>query len=210
MIASICTFVKMTSIAGLLFVSAAAGFDTSIAAATGRPPAESSGLSGSSAGKTPNGEPPKDEKPSGSLFPIEGIHEIIRQEREATLLEIDKDLEAVFKHLSQERLAILLEMENMRKATLTYLTGERKEVMEILIAELSRITDLLVAERQATMLELEVAGNRIVEGALQRSERLIDHFFIRLSQLMLAVALGLGIIAWIILHVLARRKIQAT
>jgi hypothetical protein len=98
----------------------------------------------------------------------------------------------------------------MRKATLTYLTGERKEVMEILIAELSRITDLLVAERQATMLELEVAGNRIVEGALQRSERLIDHFFIRLSQLMLAVALGLGIIAWIILHVLARRKIQAT
>jgi hypothetical protein len=51
-----------------------------------------------------------------------------------------------------------------------------------------------------------VAGNRIVEGALQRSERLVDHVFIRLAQLLLAAAVGLGILAWIAFRVIESRK----
>lgn len=210
MFVSIRSLFKKVVIAILLFFSVTMGFGISIGADTGQPAAEAPVFSRPGAGKIPNGKPSEDEKTAGGLFPIDAFHEVIRQEREATLLEIDKDLEAVFKHLSEERLIILLEMENMRKATLDYLTGERKSAMEQLIAELSRITDLLVAERQTTMLELEVAGNRIVEGALQKSERLIDHFFIRLSQLLLVVALGLGIISLIIFRVHSRRKQQSS
>lgn len=201
---------KVAVIAILLFFSVTTGFDKGIAATTGQSPAKAAAVSGSGAGKIPTGKPSEDEKTAGGLFPIDAFHEVIRQEREATLLEVDKDLEAVFKHLSEERLAILLEMESMRKATLDYLTGERKGVMEHLIAEVSQIKDLLVAERKTTMLELEVAGNRIVEGALQRSERLIDHFFIRLSQLLLVVALVLGIISWFIFRFISKRKYQTS
>lgn len=189
----------------ILFISAAAGFDISMATDTGKSNAEAAVLPGSGSGKIPNGKPTDDKTPGG-LFPIEAFHKVVRQEREATLLEIDKDLEAVLEHLSEERMAILKEMENMREATLDYLTGERKEVVEKLITELSRITELMVAERKTTMLELEVAGNRIVEGAMQRSERLIDHFFIRLSQLLLVVAIILGIISLVVFRVLSSRN----
>ena len=210
MFVSIHSLFKKVVIAILLFFSVTTGFGIGIGADTGQPAAEAPVVTRSGAGKIPNGKPSEDEKTAGGLFPIDAFHKVIRQEREATLLEIDKDLEAVFKHLSEERLMILLEMENMRKATLDYLTGERKSAMEQLIAELSRITDLLVAERQTTMLELEVAGNRIVEGALQKSDRLIDHFFIRLSQLLLVVALGLGVISLVIFRVHSRRKQQSS
>jgi len=202
MIVPIRTLVKITVTVSLIFI-AFEGLGANMAVATEKP-------SVVSAGKTPSGKPSENEQPSGGLFPIEAFHKVIREEREATLLALDKDIEAISKHLSEERMAILIEMENMRKTTLSYLTDERKEVMEQLIAESNRITDLLVAERQTTMLELEVTGNRIVEGALQRSEKLIDHFFIRLSQLLLVVALGLGIITWITLRLLAKRKLQAS
>lgn len=97
------------------------------------------------------------EKSSGSsmFFPIDKLHEVIREERIAALLEIDEQ----------------------RKTTLVYLTQERIAVAEELKAELTRITDLLVAERRAVMLEMGATGNLIAENALLKSKRLIDHFF---------------------------------
>ena len=198
MIISFYTFGKITTIASLILVGTVAGFDTYTVAAAQLPSTEAANLSGNTAGEQPTGEESEDEATSSGFFPIEAIHEMIREERKRTLMEVDKDIRALLEHITQERLAVLLEIENLHKATLAYFTGERNTIMEQLITELNRITNLLVAERRTTMLELEVAGNRIAEGALQRSERLIDHFFIRLSQLLLVVAVGLSIIAWVI------------
>lgn len=209
MISAICNSGKITIIVGILFISATVDFDSSMAATSVQPTTGEIAPSENSAIKPRTSGPSEEEEPPSSFFPIEAMHKMIREEREAIILTVEKDLEAVFEHLTQERLAVLLEMENMRNATLGYLTGERTEVMEQLIAELNRITDLLVAERQTTLLELEVAGNRMTEGALKRSERLVDHFFIRLSQLLLTVALVLGIAALIVFRVLTHRKRQA-
>jgi hypothetical protein len=206
MIVSFCTFGKISTIASLILVGAVAGFDAYTMAATQLPSTESADLSGNTAGEQPTGEESEDEAAPLGFFPIEAIHEMIREERKRTLIEVDKDIRALLEHVTQERLAVLLEIENLHKATLDYVTGERKAVMEKLIAELTRITDLLTAERRTTMLELEVIGNRIVEGALQRSERLIDHIFIRLSQLLMVVVVGLSIIAWIIFRVFVSRS----
>ena len=53
-------------------------------------------------------------------------------------------------------------------------------VMEQLVGEVNRSIDIIVAERRTTTLEMEVVVNWIVESALQRSERLVDHFSISL------------------------------
>ena len=210
MIISFCNFVKRTSIASLFLVGAVAGFDTYTLAAAQMPSTEAADHSGNTAGEQPTGEKSEDEAASSGFFPIEAIHEMIREERKTTLMEVDKDISALLEHLTSERLAVLLDIQILHKATLDYVTGERKAVMEQMVAESNRITDLLAAERRTTMLELEVAGNRIVEGALQRSERLIDHIFIRLAQLLLVVAVGLSIIAWIIFRVFVSRSSKVT
>jgi hypothetical protein len=204
--ASFCNFGKITAIASFIFVGAVAWFDPNTVAVAQLPSTEATDLSGNTAGGQPTGEEPEDKVAASGFFPVEAIHGMIREEREKTLQEVDKYIKALLAHVTQERQSVLLEIENLHKASLSYVTGERNAIMEQLIAESNRITNLLVAERRTTMLELEVAGNRIVEGALQSSERLIDYIFIRLSQLLLVVVVGLSIIAWIILRFFVSRS----
>ena len=111
---------------------------------------------------------------------VSGMHAAVREERIAALAEIDKE----------------------RRETLAYLTDERKAVME----ELKRTTDILLKERQVTMLELETMGNRIVDNAMIQSKGLIDHFFLRALQLIGLIVLGLCIIG-LVYYRLAIRKI---
>ena len=114
---------------------------------------------------------------SFGLFPMGELQEIVRRERVATLSEIDKE----------------------RQATLHYMTQERVAVMEDIRNELRRITEILQAERQKTMLDIDTIGNRIAENTVLLSKQLIDHFFIRLVQ-------GLGTIAIIVVGFIIFRK----
>lgn len=147
---------------------------------------ETSTLSENSAVEDPSIEP---EKSSGSsmFFPIDELHEVIRKERIAALLEIDEQ----------------------RKTTLVYLTQERIAVVEELKAELERITDLLVAERRAMMLEMGATGNLIAENALLKSERLIDHFFVRMLQIMAVMSVAVILLGFFIFRMVDKRKSQA-
>ena len=144
---------------------------------------ETSTLSENSDIENSSSEP---EKSSGSswFFPIDDIHEVIRKERIAALLEIDEQ----------------------RKTTLVYLTQERIAVVEELKAELKRITDLLVLERRAMIIEMEATGNLIAENALLKSERLIDHFFIRTLQFVAVMAMAAILLGFIIFRVMAKGK----
>jgi len=67
------------------------------------------------------------------------------------------------------------------------MTHERLAATEDLKSELNWLTETLISERQATIAELEAIGDRLVSSALVRSKSLIDHFFIRLFQLIIFI-----------------------
>ncbi len=170
----------MIVVMSLLFISISYGKTTKIESATTTSFLTEHTISEESSQKDSDGE----SKKSGGIFPVGALHDVIREERNEALLEIDKE----------------------RKATLVYLTLERRAVVDELKTELNRLTDLLQSERRATMVEMETIGNRFVENAILKSERLIDHFFIRVIQLALIIILAFSILSFIIFRIVVKRK----
>jgi hypothetical protein len=164
----------------LLLVSTAYGQDTKNETSITTDTLEQHTFSEDSSQKESEDEP----QISGGFFPIGQMHKVIREERTATLREIDKE----------------------RKATLAYLTRERQAIVDALLGELERITDLMRSERRMTMVEMEAIGNRIAENAIFKSEKLIDHFFIRAFQFVLIFILFVGIMGFIIFRIAAKSK----
>ena len=179
MIADNCRVGAMIVVISLLFVSIGYGKNTKTETTNTTSSLTQHTISEDNSQKDSDG---KQEK-SGGIFPIESMHDAIREERIKALLEIDKE----------------------RKATMVYLTQERRAVLDELETELNRITDLLLSERRATMVEMEAIGNRITENAILKSERLIDHFFIRAVQLALIIILACSILGFIIFRIIAKR-----
>jgi hypothetical protein len=171
---------SMIVVMSLLFVSIGYGKTTKIETTTTTSSLTEPTISEENSQKDSEGESEK----SWGIFPVEKLHDVIREERTEVLLEINKE----------------------RKAILVYLTQERRAVVDKLKTELNRFTDLLQSERRATMVEMEAIGNRIVENAILKSERLIDHFFIRAIQLALIIILAFSILGFIIFRIVAKRK----
>ena len=172
----ICTIIVVMS---LFMVSVAHGKDSNLATTTGTNSSKGSTTDDESSKKQLGGEAVE----SGGIFPIGKFHAVIKEERAEVFSEIDKE----------------------RKATLAYLTQERSAVMDELEKELNRATDLLQSERRATMVEMEAIGNRIVENAILKSERLIDHFFIRAIQMALII-LALCLFGVVMFRTVAKKK----
>lgn len=110
--------------------------------------------------------------------------------------------------IREERMATLSELDKERRATLVYMTHERLAATEDLKSALNRLSETLVSERQATLVELEAIGDRIVSRSLDRSKSLIDHFFVRLFQLIIFIGLASAVIFFIVKrgHVKSRTK----
>ena len=121
--------------------------------------------------------PEPESNPSGFIEKMEyDVQQAIRKERIATLSELDKE----------------------RRATLVYMTHERLAATEDLKSALNQLSETLVSERQATLVELEAIGDRIVSRALVRSKSLIDHFFLRLLQLIIFIGLVCAVTIFIV------------
>jgi len=178
MIADNCRIGAMIIVVSLLLVSIAYGQNTKIESPTTTNSSKEHTISEDSSKKDSDGDPEE----SGGFFPIGKVHKIIREESAEALREIDVE----------------------RKATLAYLTQERKAVMDELETELNRMTDLLQSERRAIMVEMEAIGNRITENAILKSEKLIDHFFIRAFQFALIMILSVSILGFIIFRIVAK------
>lgn len=178
---------KIIVVISLLLASACFSIDTNAGTTNTKKSDKAATISEKSANKLSNGEPEEDSGVSG-IIPMEKLHEIIREERIATLLEIDKE----------------------RKATLEYLTQERRAVVEEFKSEVHRITELIMSERQETMVDLDATGGRIVENTIFQSERLIDHFFIRLLQLSMIIILAFSILGFIIFRIMVKKKSQSS
>jgi len=121
---------------------------------------------------------------SSLFFPMDQLHEVIREERIASLLEINKQ----------------------RKETLGYLTQERQAILNELKVELKRITDLIEYERSTTLVELEEIGQSIADNTIMNSKQLIDHIFIRMLQFVAAMIISLLIFVLIIYGIVIKRK----
>ena len=191
MIADNCRISTMIVAIGILLVNIAYGQSTKIETSTATKSLNKHTISEDSSQKDSDGKP----KESGGFFPIGKIHEVIREERVATLREIDTERKETLAYLTQER-----------KVTLAYLTQERKAVVEELEKKINRIADLLQSERRATMVEMEAIGNRITENAILKSEKLIDHFFIRVFQFALILILFVSILGFIIFRIVAKSR----
>jgi hypothetical protein len=124
---------------------------------------------------------------SSMFFPVDQLHEVIREERIASLLEINKQ----------------------RKETLGYLTQERQAVLNELKEELKRITDLIESERSTTLVELEEIGQSIADNTIMNSKQLIDHIFFRMLQFVAAMIISLLIFVLIIYGIMIKRKKQS-
>jgi hypothetical protein len=144
---------------------------------------QASTLAGDSAISDSSSEP-KNATHSSLFFPIDELHEVIREERVDSLVEIDKQ----------------------RKETLVYLTQERKAILDEMRSELKRITELIDSERTATMVELHEIGNLVAENAILNSKQLIDHLFIRMLQFVAIMIIALIIFALIIYGIIAKKK----
>lgn len=170
----------------LLVASVCYGIDTKVETATKTSSSKTPTISKGSVKKDSSSKP-EETSTSFGLFPVGQLHEVIRKERIEALSEIDKE----------------------RKATLAYLTEERRAIMEELKTELNRITELLKSERRETMLEMEATGNRIVENGILKSERLIDHFFVRMIQLAMIIIVAFTILGFVIFRIVGKRRSQS-
>ena len=119
-----------------------------------------------------------------SVIPlVEQIPDLIARERVALL-----------KALREERVASFESIDQQRVATLDKFTQER-------IATIAALRE----ERIATLQDIDAIGNQIVTNALTKTEGLIDHTFLRTSQL-LAALLILCFIAGVVLVLFIKKK----
>lgn len=167
----------------LLFAVEGYGKEANIDVDTNAVPENDSDLSVDDTVSVPSREPEKSSK-SSSFFPVDKLHEVIREERIETLLEIDKQ----------------------RKETLVYLTEERQAILNELKAELKRITELIEYERSTTMVELQEIGQLIADNTIRNSNQLIDHLFIRMLQFVAIMIIALFIFVLIVYGIIAKRK----
>lgn len=170
----------MIVVMSLFFMSFAYGSESNIETTAETISSKRSGIDAERSKKDSDGKPDE----SGGILPMGTLHMVIMEDRTAVLSKIDKQ----------------------RNATLAYLTKERLAVTGELEKELNRVTDLFQSERQATMVEMEAIGNRIVENAILKSERLIDHFFIRAIQMALVIILACCIVGFLIFRIVAKKK----
>lgn len=167
----------------LLFAVEGYGKEADVETDTNAIPVDNSALSGDSATSDPSSGSEKT-KTSSFLFPIDDLHEVIREERIESLLEINKQ----------------------RKETLNYLTQERQAILNELKVELMRITDLIESERSTTMEELEEIGQLIADNTIMNSKQLIDHIFIRMLQFVATMIISLIVFVLIIYGIMVKTK----
>jgi len=131
---------------------------------------------------------------------------------------VAREREALLSALRDERIGVLKDIDRQRIETLIYLTKERLAATSDMRSMQSMLMDLMSKERTAVMgsideqrialfAEIESIGIRMVETAQQQSKNVIDHFFIRLFQLVAVIVFGGFIVAFILLRLKREVKV---
>ena len=102
---------------------------------------------------------------------------VVARERAVVLRELERQMGDVFEFLTRERIAVVEELGQEREIVLAAVGMERDVVLEA-----------LRAERAAALEDVELVAARLMDQADGRIQRAIDHFFVRLAQLLAVVA----------------------
>ena len=106
----------------------------------------------------------------------EAILNVLKQERAETLADIDRQRIDTLSYLTRERTAAIDEFKAVQLAITKLLQTEREKVLK-----------LIEAQQKSLVIDIENAGNRMVENSLRQSKDVIDHLFIRMAQFSAAI-----------------------
>ena len=101
----------------------------------------------------------------------------IRQERIETMQSLDRQRIDTMRWASLERDSVMEEIRQEGFQLTHTLTEDSKAILDARI-------DQLLAERDATLREMEVIAARIVQDSLKESTKIVDHLVFRIAQLL--------------------------
>ena len=139
---------------------------------------------------------------------LENAPDLISRERVALLKSLRQERIEVLANIERQRLETLTFLERQRLAITDDIQSERRMIMDILQSERKAILESIDKQRIATLIDIESAGNRIVDAALEKSKPLIDHLFYRAMQILM-VLLVAGVMGVILLLYLKRKRKSA-
>ena len=125
--------------------------------------------------------------------------DLIIREREAVLSALARERAIVLEALRRERIESLADIDKQRKVTLAHLVREREAVMAefriLLAAERETVLKSMDETSEKLLVAAEAAGGRLTIMALEGSKQVVDHFMLRLAQLLASAILLLALVA---------------
>jgi hypothetical protein len=121
---------------------------------------------------------------------VDRVPQIVANERVQAVESLRAEIEAALQVVREERLAIQATIKSERAAALVEIDRQRGETMEVLAEVVTEQRSLLIAE-------IDRMTSRSMEAAESQLERVVDHAFIRLVELLAALALVAGIVLFV-------------
>jgi len=137
---------------------------------------------------------------------MDELPEMMAQMRKAVLTDVEGQRLAGQAFLRQERLETLDALNQERIETMAGIDHERQAATVDVRQERQIVLDTLQNERVIVMNELHAAGEKALQDFDSRSRSLIDHFFVRVLEiLLLALILG-SLVTWLLLRRFTTRR----
>lgn len=115
---------------------------------------------------------------------------------------VEREREILLEALRQERRVLTGFVDGQRAATFEGIGAERQAVLAFAREERIAAIDQLHQERLDIMAELEELTGKVLDASVERTEKLIDHLFWRLAQLLGALVLVGALLVFVALRLL--------
>ena len=131
---------------------------------------------------------------------IEQMPELVDQTRKAFKADVDDERLSAQAFLREELTRTLYALHQERIATMDAVDGERLATTAEIREERLAAMEQLRAQEIAVMKESEEIGKRAIQDIDTRERHLIDHFFLRVLELMLLTLALCSLLAWALLR----------
>jgi len=139
---------------------------------------------------------------------MDKIPDVVAHTREGVRADVEGQRLALQDFLRQERLETLTALQQERIATLEALRGERLAATGDLRGERQVVLQALRNHEEEIMNDLDTLSSRSIQDLDDRARRLIDHFFLRLLELMLLTLILCSVVAWVLLRFLSLKFLK--
>ena len=137
---------------------------------------------------------------------VEDMPELVSSERGEVLKVLRAELDKAIEAFRRERLETLAFVRDERLETLGFVREERMALSGLFSEQVSQMLKALSQERTVILAETEEMRTRLVKDLAKQSRALIDHFVLRLAQLVGAVLVVLGFFLIVVLRFMRRKQ----